>query len=224
VILVTGSASGLGHALKDELTLGHGNHNVIGYDVREGNDVRWPAEWLKDIPHVDVLINCAGVNSGSWFENVSDNDLTRLMEINAFGPVKMTQALLPQLKKSKGTVINIVSNAAKVPMTCSLAYNMSKAAALMATKQMAHELTPSYGITVFAVSPNKLADTEMSKQIEAQTIRLRGWTPEYARDYQLKALKHGKETPPKAIARQLSELISTGDMQYLSGCNLQFGL
>jgi NAD(P)-dependent dehydrogenase (short-subunit alcohol dehydrogenase family) len=100
---------------------------------------------------------------------------------------------------------------------------MSKAAALMATKQMAHELTPKYGITVFSVSPNKLAGTEMSRQIEANVQKVRGWTPEFAREYQKKALMHGLETPPQAVADTIANLVSSGNMLYLSGCDIPFG-
>jgi NAD(P)-dependent dehydrogenase (short-subunit alcohol dehydrogenase family) len=93
----------------------------------------------------------------------------------------------------------------------------------MATKQMAHELTPKYGITVFSISPNKLAGTEMSKQIEKNVQKVRGWSPEYAAEYQKRALMHGLETPPEAVARLIGHLIESGDMKYLSGCDIPFG-
>jgi meso-butanediol dehydrogenase/(S,S)-butanediol dehydrogenase/diacetyl reductase len=227
-ILVTGGCSGLGAHIVRTL-MDHG-HTCVIFDKKLGDNV-------ADIDHeklgklvaynlaggVDVLINCAGINHNEWFEEVSPFSIHRVMEVNAIGPVMMTQALLPQLKASKGTVINIVSNASTIPMTSSLAYNMSKAAALMATKQMAHELTPKYGITVFSVSPNKLAGTEMSRQIEENVQKVRGWTREFAREYQKKALMHGLETPPQAVADTIANLVSSGNMLYLSGCDIPFG-
>lgn len=220
-ILVTGSSTGLGAAVC--VALRDAGHFVHEYDVINGDDVRNPSRWLKDLPQLDAIINCAGVNDNRWFEEVQERDFFDLMDVNAFSFVRMTQAVLPQLKRSRGFVINIVSNAAHIPMTSSLSYNASKAAALMITKQMAHELTPKYGITVFSVSPNKLAGTGMSKTIEANVCKVRGWSPEYAAEYQKKALMHGLETPPEAVAELISGLLTVGNGLYLSGCDIPFG-
>lgn len=220
-VIVTGSSSGLGAAICQELiALGH---EVIAYDIKNGDDITAPATWLRGLDKVDVLINCAGINDNRWFEEVGDIDFFELMHVNAFSIVQMTQSVLPQLKASRGTVINIVSNAANMPMTSSLSYNASKAAALMITRQMAHELTPKHGITVFSVSPNKLAGTEMSRQIEANVVKVRGWTPEFAAEYQKKGLMHGLETPPEAVARLIGHLIDSDDMIYMSGTDVPVG-
>ncbi|USN16397.1 short-chain dehydrogenase/reductase [Luteibacter phage vB_LflM-Pluto] len=223
-ILITGSASGLGKALaKALLDLGH---EVIPYDIDHDvrDDVTNPeGASLDEVSRLDVLVNCAGINSNEWFEDVTRESFDKIMHTNAYAIVGMTQALLPQLIASRGTVINIVSNASHIPMTCSLAYNASKAAAAMISRQMAHELTPKHGITVFSISPNKLAGTGMSKQIEENVMRTRGWSAEFAAEYQRKALMHGRETDPEALAGFIANLIDTNAMQYLSGCDIPFG-
>jgi NAD(P)-dependent dehydrogenase (short-subunit alcohol dehydrogenase family) len=222
-IIVTGAASGLGKAIVKELTIL--GHDVVQIDLIWDQDVTDPNASMNvaGMGGVDVLINCAGINANDWFEDVTEEQLFHVMDVNAFSIVKMTRLYLDKLKASKGTVINIVSNAASIPMTSSLAYNASKAAALMISKQMAHELTPKYGITVFSVSPNKLAGTGMSKAIEENVQRVRGWTPEFAAEYQKKALMHGLETEPEAVAEMIGHLISSGNMQYFSGCDIPFG-
>lgn len=222
-ILVTGSSSGLGLALTNELrALGHIVHE-FDISVNPEEDVSMPPAHLRDLARVDVLINCAGINDNRWFEEVKPVDFLKVMLTNAYSFVAMTQAVLEQLKSSRGTVINIVSNAAHIPMTSSLSYNASKAAGLMITRQMAHELTPKHGITVFSVSPNKLAGTGMSKEIEDNVCKVRGWSPEYAKEYQKKALMHGLETPPEAVARLIGHLIDSDDMIYLSGTDIPVG-
>lgn len=220
-IIVTGSRSGLGAALAEQLHF-CGAH-VIEYDLKNGDDVCSPSPWLAKLPRVDGLINCAGINSNDWFCDVKTDDLFKVMEVNAFSMAYMTKAVLPKLTESKGFVINIVSNASHIPMTSSLAYNMSKAAALMATKQMAHELTKTRGVTVFSVSPNKLEGTEMSAQIEAEVQRVRGWTKEYAAQYQKCALMHGLETPPEAVASVIVDVLSSGAWKYMSGTDIPVG-
>lgn len=221
-ILVTGGAAGLGKAIVDVLL--DWGHDVMSFDIMAGRDVRAPQETYGDCPEVDVLINCAGINITNWLENVSDKDWDDTMDINAKGIFKMTQWALPQLKASKGVVLNIVSNASHMPMTTSLAYNASKGAAHIMTLQLARELTKKHGITVFGVSPNKLRGTNMSKDIEAQVVKHRGWTPEFAAEYQRNALLTGMETEPSAIAEFIAFLLSSKERHvFLSGCILPYG-
>ena len=227
-VIVTGSLSGLGLAIKTAL-VGIGC-NVLEIDKGYGHDVANPPDFLLDgkVGFIDGLINCAGINQNEWFEEITKKGFDRVMHTNAWSFVAMTQAVLPELKESaylgrSPFVINIVSNAAHIPMTSSLAYNASKAAGLMITKQMAHELTNKYGITIFSISPNKLSGTGMSKEIEANVCKVRGWTPEFAAEYQRKALMHGLETPPEAIADYIANLIKADGYKYLSGCDVPFG-
>lgn len=220
-ILVTGSGSGLGAALV--VALRNAGHTVFEYDIKDGLDVLNPN--LEGVEELDVLINCAGVNGIDMLEDVSDDLWDRVVGVNAKGIMKMSQACLPLLIKSKGTILNIVSNAAHMPMTSSICYNASKGAALIMTKQMARELTRRWGITVFSVSPNKLRDTEMSRQIDAEVVRTRGWTMEEARRYQLAGLLAGEETDPKQVAEFIAFLLQDKDHhKFLTGCDLQYGL
>ena len=142
-ILVTGAAKGLGKAIYEALE--KENHEVIGYDRNYGQDVLKPKLACEKL---DVLINCAGINLIDWLEDFTDEAWDQVINVNAKGIFKMVQAYLPMLKESKGTVLNIVSNASHMPMTCSLAYNASKGAAHIMTLQLARELTKKYGITV----------------------------------------------------------------------------
>ena len=136
----------------------------------------------------------------------------------------MTQAALPHLIAAKGTVVNIVSNAAHMPMRCSLAYNASKGAAHIMTLQLARELTPKYGITVFGVAPNKMHGTHMSDSIDKQVVLTRGWTKEIAQHYQLSNLLAGEETPPACVAEFIKFLLQSKEHhKYLTGCVLPYG-
>ena len=220
-ILVTGSESGLGHEICLELIAD--GHDVYGYDIKEGFDVNMPEiDTLTD--ELDILINCAGVNLIDWLEDFTLAKWEKVMDVNAKGIFQMTQAALPMLIKSKGTVVNIVSNAAHMPMTCSLAYNASKGAAHIMTLQLARELTKKHSITVFGIAPNKLKGTGMSDAIDEQVVATRGWTKEYAQEYQLQGLLTGQETDPKQVAEFLAFLLSSKERhQALTGCILPYG-
>jgi NAD(P)-dependent dehydrogenase (short-subunit alcohol dehydrogenase family) len=171
-----------------------------------------------------ILINNAGVNEISWLEKLDEMEWDRVMDTNAKGIFLMTQALLPFLIQSQGTVLNIVSNAAHMPMTGSLAYNASKGAAHIMTRQLAHELTRKHAVTVFGIAPNKLCGTGMSQYIDSRVPEERGWTPEFAKEYQLKSLLCGEETDPERLAEFIGFLLSMKERhKYLSGCILPYG-
>lgn len=219
-IMVTGGGAGLGKAIANALQ--RDGHDVIVYDRKRGQDVCNPVGTPPS--GLDILINCAGVNITGWLEDFSEADWDQVMDVNAKGIFKMTQWALPELAKTHGTVLNIVSNASHMPMTTSLAYNASKGAAHIMTLQLARELTKKHGITVFGISPNKLKGTEMSKDIEDQVVKHRGWTPEYAQQYQLNALLAGEETDPAQLAEFIAFLLNNKPRhKYLTGCILPYG-
>lgn len=219
-ILVTGSGKGLGAALVTALKAA--GHVVHEYDIKQGHDVTAPN--LAGIDRLDVLINNAGINIINWLESFKEWQWDEVMDVNAKGIFMMTQACLPLLAESKGTVVNIVSNAAHMPMTCSLAYNASKGAAHIMTLQLARELTKKHDITVFGVAPNKLAGTGMSHSIDEQVVQTRGWTKEFAQQYQLNGLLCGEETPPAAVAEFVAFLLQDkAHHKHLTGCILPYG-
>lgn len=245
-IVITGASRGLGleiaRAMKPlagvifNLSLELGKEPVEGTrfiycDVRSKQSVQSARDEIvkqalaESFPVPSILINNAGVNEISWLENMFEADWNRVMDTNAKGIFLMARAFLPDLALKQGTILNIVSNAAHIPMTGSLAYNASKAAAHIMTRQLAHELTRKYNITVFGVAPNKLRGTGMSTYIESRVPEERGWTPEYAREYQLKALLTGEETEPKAVAEFIAFLLSMKSRHVaLSGCILPYGV
>lgn len=222
-IVITGASSGLGSEIFEKLVW---HHTVINWSLDSGVDVRSSesllaaAKSLRD--SVDILINCAGVNHLDWIPDLKEEDWDRVMDTNAKGIFLTTKTLLPHIR-SGGLIINIVSNAAHVPMTCSLAYNASKGAALIMTKQMARELKKTHNLTIFSVSPNRMCGTKMSDYIDEAVCRVRGWTPEHARAYQKAALPSGKETPRDVVADFIVGIIESGNYEYLNGCDLPFG-
>lgn len=222
-ILVTGACAGLGLAISDALAAA--GHSVHAFDRKRGHDVRNPRGTYFPCPQtLDVLINCAGVNITGWLGEFSEADWDEVLDINAKGIFMMSQWALPALIANRGTILNIVSNASHMPMTTSLAYNASKGAAHIMTLQLARELTKKYGITVFGISPNKLRGTEMSRDIEEQVIKHRGWTAEYAEQYQLGALLAGEETDPAQLADFVAYLLqSKRHHKYLTGTVLPYG-
>ncbi len=224
-ILITGAESGLGLEMSKALL--KAGHEVESYDLSRGYDVRKPnTAYLSDLRQrgLDVLINNAGINLINWLERFSEDDWDNVMDTNTKGIYLMSKACLPALKESKGTILNIISNASHMPMTCSLAYNASKGAAHIMTKQLARELTKRHGITVFGLAPNKLEGTRMSQSIEKQVVETRGWTLFDAHKYQINALLTGEETPPALVAEFVAFLLASKERhKFLTGCIIPYG-
>lgn len=224
-VIITGASSGLGAEIA--VALLSYTDDITDWSLSTGVDLTSPVAIQKAAAKcgtqpVDVLINCAGVNEVEWLPRMTTDVWDYLMDVNARGILLTTQALLENLRG--GTILNIVSNASHVPMTCSIAYNASKAAAAIMTKQMSRELGKTHGITVFAISPNKLNGTGMSQYIETRVQATRGWSAEEASRYQLAALPAGEETDPVVLAEFIAFLLSSkARHKYLAGCDIPYG-
>ena len=244
-VLITGSSSGLGHALVREFIDEADNPFVLGLtkDAAEGDDaeLEWDARQLDELSmnnvmmeirgrtarmtnthhtqvKFNVVVHCAGINDIRHFEEVSSHFLQTTMQVNAFAPVMLTQSMHNDGLLAKGCVIVVVtSDAAWRPMRHSLAYNMSKAAADMAVKQMARELSKPFGYSIFAVRPGKMFGTNMSRFIDKRVQQLRGWTAEEAKAYAAQGSVTGVETPAYEVAKHIYRLITGGMAPYLSG-------
>lgn len=228
-IVLTGGSCGLGKQLKIRLL--ERNHVVYDFSLTHGHDVRNASNCRAQLAKIfapgkiQCLINCAGWNDIGPTADFHELRWDAVMDTNAKGIFNMVRAALPQLISTQGTVLNFVSNASHVPMTYSAAYNASKAAAHMLTKSLARELTPLYGITVFAISPNKLCRTHMSSRIDQMVCETRGWTAEEAQAYQRKSLLTGEETPPECVAEFATWLLDKRERhKYLSGCDIPYGV
>lgn len=240
-IVITGGASGLGKAIASALNYEHHDGTIHIVDAKDGYDASRPegafmqSAEVPDIDCLDILINCAGINRISWLEDLTPGNWQEMMNINAMAIWRMTQHYLPALSKGGsgrsghgdvpgGTVLNIISNASHMPMRGSLAYNASKGAAHIMTLQMARELYDRHDITVFGISPNKLAGTKMSESIDQQVVQQRGWSIEKAREYQLAGLATHEETDPATLAEFIAFLLSTKQRhKFLHGCVIPYG-
>jgi meso-butanediol dehydrogenase/(S,S)-butanediol dehydrogenase/diacetyl reductase len=236
VVVITGASSGLGKLIREKLHFEGKNYVTLDISHETGYDVRDEASVMKAAKQIDEfitrsngdyelthLINCAGVNHIEFIPKLQESDWDRIMNTNAKGIFLMAKHFANIMHG--GTILNIVSNASHIPMTSSLAYNCSKAAALMATKQMSRELIKTHGITVFSISPNKLSGTGMSEYIDKKVCELRGWSLEEARAYQLASLPAGEETDPETLAEFIAYLLSSKKRhKYFAGCDIPYGL
>jgi 2-hydroxycyclohexanecarboxyl-CoA dehydrogenase len=102
---------------------------------------------------ITVLVNNAGIEANSPFEDITDELWDRVMAINLRGTFITTQVVLPDMKGAKwGRIVNISSAAAQSGAPLYSHYAASKGGMIALTKSLAGELGPS-GITVNTIPP-----------------------------------------------------------------------
>lgn len=115
---------------------------------------------------VDVLVNNAGVSSGGAVEETPLADFQSVMNTNAWGILRCTQALLPTMREQRsGCIVNVTSLAGRVSAPGMAAYSASKWAAEAITEALAAEVA-QFGIRVAAIEPGVVATPIFDKAME----------------------------------------------------------
>ncbi len=129
-------------------------HETRCIDLTNADQV---AEMLDDVfqQPLDLLINNAGITHRSQASVTDPKVFSRLMAVNWFAPVLLTQKCLPALQQSRGSVICISSMAAKMPVPGRAAYCASKSAMSQHFETWRPELL-NRGIALLLVYPSFL--------------------------------------------------------------------
>ena len=121
---------------------------AISCDVtNESQVIQTMSQILNNFGKVDILVNSAGtINDPIHFHEMSESELTRLIDVNMLGVFKMTKAVLPSMREKKtGCIINIgsISSQRAIPRVHLAVYSATKAAINMFTKSIAVEYARS---------------------------------------------------------------------------------
>ena len=174
-VLVTGANRGIGRALVGE-ALARGARRVYAaarqpvtypdprvtpliFDLTDAAQIRAAAATVESL---DVLVNNAGL---ALYDDLSDPAVIQQhLAVNLFGPLAVTQALLPLLTRSRGAVVNVLSTGALAAIPVIPAYSISKAAAFSMSQSL-RALLAGQGVRVHAVMTGP-TDTDMSRGLD----------------------------------------------------------
>jgi NAD(P)-dependent dehydrogenase (short-subunit alcohol dehydrogenase family) len=193
VAVVTGSSSGIGYetsltlsrngfltyatmrnlnksenikslAEKEKLPL-----KLIELDVTDDGSVKNAIQSIKaEANRIDVLVNNAGYGINGAFEDLAMEEIRAQYETNLFGVIRVTQAVLPIMRKQKsGIIVNISSGAGRFGYPGGSAYVSTKFAIEGLSESMAYELEP-FGIRVVLVEPGVIRTNFVNSMVAAK--------------------------------------------------------
>ena len=139
---------------------------------------------------LDALVNCAGYPgpTGKFVEDITWNDYQKVIEVNLFGAIWLTQAVLPIMKKQKyGRIVQVASIAGKEGNPKMAPYNTAKAGLIGFVKGVAKEVAVD-GITINSLAPAVIA-TPINKNTAKETL-----------DYMISKIPAGRLGEPSEVA------------------------
>jgi NAD(P)-dependent dehydrogenase (short-subunit alcohol dehydrogenase family) len=149
-----------------------GKANVVPCDVVVDEQlVGLVDKTIKLHGKIDVLVNNAGVMSTGRLEEIAPDEIRRIVDVNVWAVMRLTQLALPHMRAAKsGAIVNISSLAGRMGMPYFAAYSASKFAIRGFSEALRRELRPE-GIRVFGVYPGGVA-TDMIENIEFERLGL----------------------------------------------------
>ena len=144
---------------------------------------------IKD-KRIDALINCAGYPgpTGKFVEEINWEDFQKVVAVNLFGAIWLTQSVLPIMKKQKyGRIVQVASIAGKEGNPKMAPYNTAKSGLIGFVKGVAKEVATD-GITINALAPAVIA-TPINVNTAKETL-----------DYMISKIPAGRLGEPNEVA------------------------
>ena len=140
----------------------------VYFDLTDSDEMKRQVKMiLTEAKSIDVLVNCAGIAHGGFFQMTSVETIKKVFDVNFFSMLELTQLVLRRMVRNKsGSIINLASISGLDSRAGNCAYGTSKAAVIAWTKTLASEVG-GLGIRVNAIAPG-LTDTNMAKQMESR--------------------------------------------------------
>jgi len=219
-VLVTGGTSGIGLALVHQLAAGGAQLAIMARNTARLDQVcselegRYPGVchfYSADVSRADevspviaqiiatlgvpeLVINSAGVAHPGYVQELDLNIFHWMMDVNYFGTVHVTKALLPgMIERGSGHIVNIASMSAVIGLLGYSAYGASKFALRGYSDALRMEMKP-YGINVSIVYP---ADTDTPQLNYENTHK-----PQELKDF-INMLPATDPVPPEKVAQQI---------------------
>ena len=174
---VTGATRGIGYAIATRLLAdgaqvvatgtqpdgkGPEGSDYAGVDFDDVTETKNFAKFIAD-RGPDILINCAGINTISLFENIDERDFEKMHRVNLLAPMLLCRAVLPFMRRrSWGRIVNISSIWGKIARAGRASYASTKFGLDGMTAALAAEVAGD-GVLANCVSPGFI-DTDLTRR------------------------------------------------------------
>jgi len=165
-VVVAGRSEQRGHDCVEIIRGSGGQAGFLPVDVYSRESVEQLLDTaLGQCGQVDMLVNCAGVNSATPYEEITEEEFKRILDGNLTSTHLGCQAFAPQMAKQDGggSILNIGSVTAHLPLSRVFAYSAAKAAVVNLTKNLAREYAPK-GVRINVLCPG-FFPAEQNKEI-----------------------------------------------------------
>ena len=240
VALVTGSSSGIGFetalllarngfktyasmrdlkkskditqiANKEKLPL-----QVVQLDVIDHKSIREAIDKVvEENKRIDVLVNNAGYGLLGALEDLSIEEIKAQFETNFFGAIRVTQQVLPVMRKQKsgGTIVNISSVGGRMGIPSLSAYHSTKFALEGLSESISYELEP-FGIRVVLIEPGFIRTNIMNSSIIAKKAQnpsspYFSLTQQLERSFKSAMENTSESSPPEEVAKVVLQAVTS---------------
>ena len=155
---------------------------------------------------IDVLVNNAGLSSSSPIETYPEDEHRAMFEANYWGPVKLTQAVLPGMRAhSHGAIVNISSIVGRVAWANQGVYCASKFAMEAFSETLTQEVAP-LGIRVAIIEPGVIASA-IFENTPVHYYRASPYKSAMRRNGRFFNAGIANATPAEAVAKVIAEAL-----------------
>ena len=225
VVLITGASSGIGSATADHLisrgyrvfgtarspqqTATSSGVSLLPLDVTVAESVSRAVQAVIDTAgRIDVLVNNAGLGVFGAFEETSIEQAQALFDINVFGVIRTSQAVLPHMRaRRSGLIVNVSSVQGFIPAPYAAIYSSTKHALEGLSESLDHEVR-QFGIRVVLVEPAFTRTAFDANSVTAAT-RLEAYAKERSRVAAALAATFQAAPEPHGVAEEIAQAIES---------------
>jgi 3-oxoacyl-[acyl-carrier protein] reductase len=161
---------------------------------------------VDSIFRIDGIVYSSGVAGWGLFQDHTEQEMDRMINIHVKSPMMLIQGLLPKLMEYKGTIVIVSSIWGQIGGSCEVVYSTVKGAQLSFVKSLAKE-TALNGVRINAVAPGAVATNMMKSFSDEETQQV------------IEDIPMGRLAISEEIASSIYFLLSE-DSSYITGQTL----
>jgi NAD(P)-dependent dehydrogenase (short-subunit alcohol dehydrogenase family) len=199
---------------------------IVQLDVTDDESVKDAMQSIiSEASGIDVLVNNAGYGLVGALEDLAMEEIKSQYGTNLFGVIRVTQAVLPIMRKQKsGIIVNISSAAGRFAIPGQSAYVSTKFAIEGLSESIAYELEP-FGINVVLIEPG-IVKTSMTNNMVIAKKSQDPSSPYYRLiENAVSSIEHGLETrsSPDVVAKVVLKAVTSENpnLRYLAGKDIE---